>query len=535
MDDRVPGGGEVASDQIDSQPRAARRTRPHPVACGFFFAVLAGWASGCGRLSETAARDPVVARIGVPEADVSASDVGIGQLVSFLTGDTLTSQNPDGRVEPRLAESWSSSQDGLTWRFHLRKNATFHDGTPATAPIVVESLATAIAGRATQGMNPGLIDIVSIDADGSSTVEIRLRQRSAFLLDDLGLNITRTLPGGATIGTGAFKIVSEDKSQTVLEAHEAYHAGRPQLDRVTIRAYRTLRMAWASLMRHEVDVLSDVSRDVLEFVGSSDVALYSYLRHYVYVVAFNSARPKLAPVAVRRALNAAIDRDALIRDVLRGQGRPASGPIWPQHWAYDAALPSYTYDASLATTTLDAVGVKLATRPDGRRSRLTFNCILPANRPIWERMALNVQKQLYDIGVDMQLQVLSAEDFNKRIRASDFDAVMIELLSGPSLSRPYVFWRWGGEPTAYNVFGYRSATTDRWFDAIRSAASDAEYRVAAGQLQRALLEDPPALFLTWSQGTRAVARRFNVPVDPGRDPLRSFARWTVHEPVPATH
>jgi len=134
----------------------------------------------------------------------------------------------------------------------------------------------------------------------------------------------------------------------------------------------------------------------------------------------------------------------------------------------------------------------------------------------------------------MQVQPLAAEEYDSRIRTADFDAIMIEMLSGPFLSRPYIFWRWGGEPTRYNVFGYRSAAADRWFDALRFAPTDAEYRVAASQLQRALLEDPPAIFLAWSQRTRAIARRFNVPVDPGRDPIPTLWRWTVSDAGHAT-
>ena len=398
----------------------------------------------------------------------------------------------------------------------------------------MESLRAASA-RARQGFTPGLADIVSVEPVSPSEIEIRLRRRSTFLLEDLEAAIVRTRPDKTVVATGAFKTVSRSPSEIVLEAHDSYHQGRTQLDRVVVRAYPTLRTAWASLMRQEIDVLWDLSRDAVEFAGSSDVALYSYLRQYVYLIAFNGARPRFGPTPVRRALNAALDREALLRDVLRGQGVAASGPLWPQHWAYDSFLRGYVYDPSLAGTAFDAAGLRLVEQPGGRRARFSFMCILPTNRPIWERIALNVQKQLYDVGVDMQLQTLSAEEYDKRIRTGDFDAVMIEMLSGPFLSRPYTFWRWGGQRTAYNVFGYRNAAADRWFDAIRGASSDADYRIAVGQLQRTLLDDPPALFIAWSERTRAATRRFTVPVEAGRDPMPNFWRWTISVPPSTSH
>jgi len=534
MDDRRHGDGEIAAHEPPSRPRAARRrTRRIPVACGIILLLLASLGGGCRATPQP--QQPVIVRIGVPEVAVSAADVGLRQVASFLTTEGLTTRNHDGRVRPRLAESWTASPDGLTWRFSLDQKVTFHDGTAATAPIVVEALRAAIAEQQRRGFTPGLDDIVHVQATGPAEIVIRLRRRSTFLLEDLEVALSRVNPDKSTVATGAFRTASETESEIELEAYDAYHQGRPQIDRVKIRAYPTLRTAWASLMRQEIDVLWDLSRDAVEFAGSSDVALYSYLRQYVYVLAFNSASTKLAKTPVRRALNAGTDREALIRDVLRGQGVAATGPVWPQHWAYDASVKGYVHDPLLAAATLDAVGLKPISKPDGRTSRLSFTCILPTNWVLWERMALNLQKQLYDIGVDMQLQMVSAEEFNRRLGSGDFDAVLIEMLSGPFLSRPYAFWRWGGQRKRFNVFGYRNAAADRWFDAIRSAATEAEYRVAVGQLQRVMIEDPPALFLAWSERTRAASRRFHVPVEPGRDPIPNFWRWTVNTADTTTH
>jgi peptide/nickel transport system substrate-binding protein len=477
----------------------------------------------------------VVARIGVPEADVSTSDIGMNQIVAFLTREGLTEEGNDGRVLPRLAEEWTSAENGLTWRFHLQDAISFHDGSPATADDVVRSLRSAVTSRGRRGFLPGLADILSVDAVGPSDVEIKLRRRSNFLLSDLEAPVTRTTADKSVIGTGPFKVSSESRSEVILDAHETHYKGRPGVARVVIRAYPTLRAAWASLMRDEIDVLWDLSREAVEFAGTRDVTLFTYPRRYVHLIAFNSSRPPFRSSPVRRALNAALDRDLMVRDLLRGQGVAASGPVWPHHWAYDSSVPGYRHDPSLAIATLDAAGLKPVRQPSGRTARLAFTCIFPGNRPLWERLALYVQRQLYDIGVDMQLQSVPAEEYDRRILASDFDAVMIDMLSGPTLARPYAFWRWGGEQTALNVFGYRSAAADRWFDAVRFAPTDAEYRVAVAQLQRTLTEDPPALFLAWSERTRAVSRRFSVPVPTTEDPIPALPRWTVNRAAGATH
>jgi peptide/nickel transport system substrate-binding protein len=530
MDDRrLPDGQEVTS---------ARHARPSPAAlgdltgrmhrlgaCGLFcLAAIA--AISCSQSSPPVESGPFVARIGVPEASLSTPDSGMMQIASLLSTEGLTERGFDGRARPRLAESWTASPDGLTWRFKLRDGIRFHDGQPVTSEHVVQALNAAVKTRARLGLFPGLADVVGVEAASPREVAITLRRRSTFLLEDLDYAITRRTADKSTIATGAFKTTSASPSEIVMERNEAYHQGAPELARVVMRPYSTVRTAWASLMRGEIDLLYDLSRDAAEFVGSSDVALYSYMRHYAYVIGLNSQRPFFKGTPVRRALNAAIDRQSLIGTTLKGQGLAASSPIWPHHWAYDPSLRGYAFDPSLAGTILDAAGYKQTVQTGKRASRLSFTCILPENWLVWERVALDVQKQLYDVGVDMQLQVVSAEEFDKRLRTRDFDAVMVEMLSGPGFGRPYAFWRWGGEQTMYNVFGYRNADADRWFDAIRSAPGDAEYRVAAGELQRTLLEDPPALFLAWSQRTRAVARRVHIPVESGRDPMTYLWRST---------
>ncbi len=506
------------------------------VACGFFCLALCSLTAACEQTPAAPESEAaVVARIGVPEAEVSAPDMGLPPVAGFLSQEGLTFRGNDGRAGPRLAESWKSSPDGLTWRFYLRSGVTFHDGSPVTAEAVAAPLKAAIANRARLTFFPGLADVVSIEPVGTSEVVIKLKRRSTFLVEDLDYPITRRLEDKSVVATGGYKTVNSSATEINMERNESYHQGRPNISRVVMRPYPTLRTAWASLMRNEIDVLWEVSRDAVEFVGSSDVALFSYQRYYVYVIALNNNRPMLKQTPVRRALNAAVDREALIRGPLKGQGVPASGPLWTQHWAYDSSLRGFGYDPSLAGAILDAAGLKPVDKAGGRRARLTFTCILPEKWVTWERIALDVQKQLYDVGVDMQLQVLPADEFTRRIQAGDFEAAMIELLSGTAYTRPYAFWRSAGEQPTANTFGYKNPVVDRWFDAIRSATRDAEYRAAAGQLQRALLDDPPALFLAWSQRTRAVSRRFKVPIEAGQDPMTTFWRWAPDARPRTTH
>jgi ABC-type transport system substrate-binding protein len=138
-------------------------------------------------------------------------------------------------------------------------------------------------------------------------------------------------------------------------------------------------------------------------------------------------------------------------------------------------------------------------------------------------MALIVQKQLFEIGVDMRLETLPATVFNERVARGEFDALFLELISGRSMSKPYIFWHSAG---ALNSFGYRNDDVDDALNAIRTAPDDDTYRQSVSRFQRSVQGDPPAIFLAWGQTTRAVSSRFEVPVAPNNDILTSVSSWS---------
>jgi peptide/nickel transport system substrate-binding protein len=401
---------------------------------------------------------------------------------------------------------------------------TSHDGIPFTAAVAADALRRAIERGANRALYPSVGDIESVRADGELDLVLDLSQPSAFLPEDLALPLT---VGANNVGTGPFRLVRRDAADLELERFDRYYLGVPEINRIEVHASDNLRTSWARLLRGEVDMVTDVPPEAVEFIENDEIQVISFARSYQFLVGFNSQKSLFKSPAVRRALNAAIDRDALIRNVLQEKGEPATGPLWPEHWAYDRNVPPFSYDPRGAISTLETAGFRLprsnpgATRPP---SRLRFTCLLPANFSLHERIGLEVQKQLYDVGVDIQFEVLPALEYDARLREGQFDAVLVEIASGPTLARPHVFW---GSPTreGLHAFGYDNRESARLFELLRTSTNEAVVRSAVGRLQRVLLEDPPALFLAWTQRSRAVRRNFRVAESAG-DPLFTIWQWT---------
>jgi ABC-type transport system substrate-binding protein len=158
---------------------------------------------------------------------------------------------------------------------------------------------------------------------------------------------------------------------------------------------------------------------------------------------------------------------------------------------------------------------------------MRFTCLVPENFALWERIGLLVQRNLGQIGVDMQLQSLPAAEFNRRIGTGQFDAVLTDFIVGNSPSRQYFFWH---SQSKLNAWRYKNAGVDEALNRIRQASTDAEYRTAFRSFQLQTVEDPPAIFLVLGETSRAVSKRFQVVAPVGTDILPTIADWQLSDP-----
>ncbi len=222
-------------------------------------------------------------------------------------------------------------------------------------------------------------------------------------------------------------------------------------------------------------------------------------------------------------MNSAIDRDALIKEALVGRGSAAWSPVWPEHWAYDGASNPFSYDPSLAKAALAGAGFPAAPRS----KRLQFTCLVPDGFAAIERLGLALQRSMNEVGVDLAFESVTLAEMETRMGAGLFDAVLLDLLSGPSISRLYSFWRSAETPGGLNVFGYRDRTVDDALERLRRTVDDSAIRAATSQLQGGFARNPPGIFIAWSERSRAVSRRIHAPHSPGRDPFQPLWQWRI--------
>jgi peptide/nickel transport system substrate-binding protein len=248
-------------------------------------------------------------------------------------------------------------------------------------------------------------------------------------------------------------------------------------------------------------------------------------------IGWNGARPPLDDPRVRRALTQAIDRGALVEELLHGFGRVSRGPVPSFTWGADRDLEPWPYDPEEARRLLAECG--FAPRPgdgvlerDGRPLDLTLTT--NAGNRLREAVQVKVQEQLSRIGVKVRLEPLEMRAFVERNVAGSFDAYVGGwTVAGRSLDE--LFGSASRPPAGSNVVAYDSPEADRLLAAIDAARDWREAKPVLSLLQRRIHEDQPYTFLYEVRRLAAIGRRLRgVTIDHAGDPLAHLERdWVV--------
>ncbi|RME10503.1 MAG: hypothetical protein D6802_09160, partial [Ardenticatenia bacterium] len=304
------------------------------------------------------------------------TDRDIGALV--FRGLTQVAEN--GQILPDMARSWEISEDGLTYTFSLRDDIFWHDGAPFTADDVAFTITTiqhpdfAAAG--------GRMDLVEqwrdIQVEVVDPLTVRFTLPAPFapflsfttmpivprhLLENVNIfAMPQTSLSRAPVGTGPWKVADVQADRIVLTPHTDFYgyfdSGRlPYLESVILRFYPAAEALLPAYEAEEVLGVAEVPlSDLDKALANETLNLYSTLLAEYTMVVFNLDRPYFADTRVRQALLYGLDRQAIIDEVLQGQGIVAHSPYMPTHWAYDPTIPPYEYNPTKARELLNQAG-----------------------------------------------------------------------------------------------------------------------------------------------------------------------------------
>ena len=452
----------------------------------------------------------------------------VDQDISSLVFNGLTALDDTGRLLPALATEWQVSADGTVYDFELRRGVTWHDGVPFTAADVAFTI-QAIQDPSFQG-DPAVHELwqnVTVETQGDYAVRFTLPEPfipfiyyttigvlPAHLLSDvLPVDLpTDEFSTQRPIGTGIFRVENVTPDRVTLAANADFWGPQPYLQQIEIWSFGDWDSMLAAYKRGDIQGIYRVSPQHLsELAELPDLQLYSAQQAGYGLIYLNMQRenaPFFQDRNVRQALLYALDRQALIDDVLHGQGIIADSPIPPTNWAYDPSVRHYPTDPQAAMVLLDNAGWS-DTNGDRIRDKdgieMAFT-LFTSDDPLMIAMAEAIARYWSVIGVDARVQPQGAGLVSNFLQQSprNFDAVLIEvgLAADPD---PYPWWHStqtgeGGQ----NFSGFANREADIAIEQARAIPDQQRRTELYYTFQDIFAEEVPSLLIYYPIYTYAV-------------------------------
>ncbi|HYD66383.1 ABC transporter substrate-binding protein [Azospirillum sp.] len=365
-------------------------------------------------------------------------------LVQFEYGGT--------KVMPGLAESWTVSSDGLVYTFKLRQGVKWHSSNDfkPTRDFNADDVLFSFnrmwkedhpfhkvsGGGYDYFKDMGMPDLLkSIEKVDDHTVVFTLNKVEAPFVANLGMPFAAILSaeyGDALlkkktperidqvpVGTGPFQFVTYQKDAVVrYKTNEAYWGGKAPIDNLVFAITTDPAVRQAKLKAGECHIVPFPNpADVEALKKDPTLTVMEQEGLNIGYLAFNVTKKPMDDARVRRALNMAVDKKAIVDAVYQGAGVPAKNPIPPTMWSYNDAIEDYPYDPEKAKKLLAEAG-----HPNGFETDLWAMPVQRSYNPNAKRMAEMMQADLAKIGVKAKIVQYEWGEYRKRLQGGDHQA-----------------------------------------------------------------------------------------------------------------
>ena len=492
-------------------------------AASFFSAPAVVSAQPSGRLTVALPAEPAT-------LDPHKGNTRYNYLFNSNMFEGLVMRNDKAELVPGLAESYTVSPDGLTYTFTLRRGVRFHDGSPMTAEDVKFSLERAVNPATRNPLLSFIKTIDKVDILDANRVALRLKERDAIFLKKLafaGWIVPRNYLQSAgedgfarrPIGTGPFRFVSRSINEQIeMQANENHWGWVPKVRTLVLRTVPEDAVRLGMLQTGEADIVAEMPPPLLDRINAIRGAkTLSHPSGEIYWLVLNikdgaKDSPLLNP-KVRMALNHAIDKQAILNNVLRGQAVQIAGALAPSVSAVDARLRPYAYDPALARRMLAEAGYPNGFKIDmyGSVGRYTLD----------RDISLAIANQLKAVGVDVNLNLWESakwvSELPKKYYPISYQAF------GNTVFDPEGLMIFGVHSKAFWSF-YRNEGVDKLIDESLKIVDQKERDTHFQKIERAMHEDASHVYLWESKILFGMRDKVNWRPQPG-DNVYKF--WTA--------
>ena len=495
----------------------------------------------------------------IPAAASTATDKQIiDQVFDYLAeiGPKLNTVGDEGWT-PRLSRGWRWSSDSMSIAFEVDPRAKWHDGAPVRASDVRFSVEFFKDPKVNSIVRESFDNVDSVSLADSLTAVVWFKRHTPEQFFELAYNLLvvpehrlkdadrshleATEFARSPVGSGPFRFVRwEARSRVELVADTGYYLGRPKLDRLIFLWNPDVPTALNRVLSGDADFAEMVTADALpQIAATPSVSAIPYRSiNYSYLV-FNPVQPKaptkphplFAERALRVALSMALDRRAMLQNVLDSLGAPSYGPFSLAYSTADTTLPQIAYDTAAAGRMLDSLGWRDG-NGDGIRERngsaLRFSLLVPSSSVYRRRYAVLIQEQLRRVGARVDIDEADPQSMGPRIFSGQYDAMVHTATSDPSPRAIRQSWR-SADPTnrSFNFAVYRNPQVDALMDSALAEFDPARSRDYYHRAYRAIVSDAPVVWLFEVRPHAAVQRRIRTVLDRSDLWWRDIRHWSI--------
>ncbi len=428
-------------------------------------------------------------------------------------------------VEPALAKSWTISNDGLEYVFQLRKGIHFHDGSPLNAEAVVFNFQRMLdedhpyhhTGPFPLSFFFSQVD--SVEAIDEYSIKFTLSEPFAPLLSNLayptGLIVSPAAVkehekdfGRHPSGTGPFRFEEwRANTRVVLTRNDDYWDGVTSLDAVVFRPITDANTRVAEMLSGGIDLMVEVPPDnVGHFKADSSYEVFEQAGPHLWFLILNMKEGPFTDQRVRQAVNYAIDKESLVRDVLQGTAAVAAGPTPPAFsWAYNDELIPYPYDPEKARALLAEAGAQGA--------QLTFY-VTEGGSGMLDPLSMGaaIQADLAEIGLRVNIETYEWNTFLGRVNPGlegKADMAQMAWMTNDPDTLPFLALRTEAWPEhgGFNSGYYSNPEVDELLARARQSTDQDERAALYRKMQEIVYDDAPWAFVAnWKQNAVASSK-----------------------------
>ncbi|MBO6508969.1 MAG: ABC transporter substrate-binding protein, partial [Roseibium sp.] len=435
-------------------------------------------------------------------------------------------------VEPALATDWEISDDGKVYTFTLRDGVTFHDGSDFNAEAVKFNFDRMLKeDHPYHETGPFPLSfffsaVQDVEVVDPMTVKFTLDAPYAPFLSNLayptGLIVSPEAVkqhgkefGRNPSGTGPFKFAEwKSNERVVVERNDDYWDGTAQTEAVVFRPITDANTRTAEMLAGGIDLMVEVPPVALSQFEGDGYNLVEQAGPHVWFLILNAKEGPFADKRVRQAANYAINKQAIVEDVLEGTAAVAAGPTPPAFaWAYNGSLEPYPYDPEKAKALLKEAGAEGA--------ELTFY-VTEGGSGMLDPVAMGtaIQADLQAVGLDVKIETYEWNTFlgqvNPGLEGKADMAEMAWMTNDPD-TLPYLALRTEAWPDkgGFNSGYYSNPEVDKLLEAARASTDQAERAKLYQEMQSIVQEDAPWVFVAnWKQNAVTSSRVDNFELQP---------------------